>query len=301
MNETENIECQVTGDMWRKNVENLSNDIIKRKRHFNQKYDVDFSWFISKNTEEFAYFLGFFYADGYNNQKVGKITITLEEKDKEILEKFSDLFFGHRPILMYNVKCQTNNVNGVCSLNVGSKFISKLLSLLGASQNKTFKIRFPYWLDKSLHKHFIRGYFDGDGSIGKCNRNFNIGIASNWEFNSQLKDIILDETGLKFGIIKHGNISILYKGGNKNAKRFLDWLYSGGTIYLKRKYDRYQELLLERVRVDDLFDHVSFRKSKNYWYFRLPSKYGRDYTGGFLTEELAITAYKEKLDSFKNV
>ena len=73
------------------------------------------------------------------------------------------------------------------------------------------------------------------------------------------------------------------------------------TIYLKRKYDRYQELLLERVRVDDLFDHVSFRKSKNYWYFRLPSKYGRDYTGGFLTEELAITAYKEKLDSFKNV
>jgi len=299
MNEIKNTECQVIGNTLIKNENPLANGIIKRKEHFNQKYNVDFSWFDNKNTKEFAYFLGFFYADGSNNEHNGHLTISLKENDKEILEQFSSLFFGNRPVYVYNAKCQTNNSVRIASLTVVNKSLSKIMLDCGAMQCKTFKIRFPYWLDKSLYKHFIRGYFDGDGSCMKCGREYRLSIASNWEFNHQLQNIIFKETGLKFGIIRQGKISILYKGGNNNTRKFLDWIYDNAPICLKRKHDRYKELLLEQERVKKMFTYVSFRKSRNYWQFRLPSKYGRKYVGGFNTAEDATLAYKSKMESYK--
>ena len=137
--------------------------MIKRKKHHNQKYDINFDIFENVNTEEFAYFLGFFYADGYNNQKTGHINISLKYEDLEILEKFSKLFFGNRPIKIYNVKCQTNKNNKICNLSIGNKELTKILYDFGSPQNKTFKVRFPFWINKNLQRHFIRGYFDGDG------------------------------------------------------------------------------------------------------------------------------------------
>ena len=60
VNLIENIECDTIGKTLTKNDEKILPDIIIRERHHNQKYDIDFSWFDNKNTEEFAYFLGFF-------------------------------------------------------------------------------------------------------------------------------------------------------------------------------------------------------------------------------------------------
>jgi len=295
VNLIENIECDTIGKTLTKNDEKILPDIIIRERHHNQKYDIDFSWFDNKNTEEFAYFLGFFYADGYNNESTGRLAIVLKEDDKEILEKFSKLFFGNRNISSYNVKCQTNITNEVCSLVIVNMSLSKLVASYGAPQNKTFKIRFPYWLDKSLYKYFIRGYFDGDGSCMKCGTEYRISIASNWEFNHQLQDIIYKETSLKFGIIRSGKISILYKGGNKNTKKFLDWLYLDSLICLKRKYDRYKELLLQIEVRNNTPHHVNFRKDRNYWIFRLPLEFKRKPFGGFKTKMDAFEAYKCKL------
>jgi intein/homing endonuclease len=271
------------------------NDITIRKRHHSQKYDIDFSWFENANTEEFAYFLGFFYADGYNNEKQIKIAIVLKEQDKEILEKFSNLFFGNRPIRTYNIACQTNKNNAVCSLVVGNKELTKMLSSFGAPQNKTFKIRFPVWLHKDLYRHFIRGYFDGDGSCMKCKNQYRISIASNIEFNSQLKEIVKEYTNLEFDLRPHGKITTLYKGGNKNTIIFLNWLYDNSTIYLQRKYDRYKELLDVRKavqKIEDSYTHVFYCKPKNKWVSRLPNKYGRKWIGGFGTKEEAIQSYK---------
>lgn len=35
----------------------------------------------------------------------------------------------------------------------------------GCIENKTFKLKFPEFLSEELVPHFIRGYFDGDGSV----------------------------------------------------------------------------------------------------------------------------------------
>lgn len=288
-NSTDNGECDTIGKTLNLNEKNLLNDITGNW-HPRQKYEISLEPFISKSSEEFAYFLGFFYADGYNNIKKGKITITLKCLDKEILNIFSSLFFGNRPISEYSVRCQTNK-SKVCSLVIGSRKLSNLLASYGAYQNKTFKIRFPLWLGKNLQRHFIRGYFDGDGSITKCGKTYGLNIAGNNEFNQLLRNIIYKETGINFGIIPHGKITVLYKGGNRNTKLFLDWLYRDCFIRLSRKYDRYLELLKEVDRVNKNYSHVYFNKKDKKWICRLPNKYGRKMVGWYDTKEEALHAY----------
>ena len=40
----------------------------------------------------------YFFADGYNSEKEGKIKITLLEQDKDILEKAKKVFETNRPL-----------------------------------------------------------------------------------------------------------------------------------------------------------------------------------------------------------
>ena len=269
MNEIKNTECQVIGNTLIKNENPLANGIIKRKEHFNQKYNVDFSWFDNKNTKEFAYFLGFFYADGSNNEHNGHLTISLKENDKEILEQFSSLFFGNRPVYVYNAKCQTNNSVRIASLTVVNKSLSKIMLDCGAMQCKTFKIRFPYWLDKSLYKHFIRGYFDGDGCLSYtfAQRNNFFGnsflsvvtITSTEDFCLYLSQYIKGELGINSTLLcrhpeNHNNNRTLQISGNKQVIRLMDWLYKDTKLYLKRKYEKLL-VIKETIRKRDLIVH----------------------------------------------
>jgi DNA-binding transcriptional regulator WhiA len=290
MKETENNEWKVTGETLIKNEKTPEIDII-RKRHHNQKYDINFSIFEDANTEEFAYFLGFFYADGYNNEKSGHINISLKYKDLEILEKFSKLFFGNRPIRISSVRCQTNKDNKICSLSIGNRELTKILSNYGAPQKKTFKIRFPFWLNKNLQRHFIRGYFDGDGSIMKNKNNHSLNLVGNLEFNTELKSVIKDLINLDFGLIKQDKVTLLYKGGNRNTQKFLDWLYEDCKLFLVRKYNRYKGLLVERNRVKNLYSYVYYSPKNNKWISRLSSKHNRKWIGQYNTKEEAIYAY----------
>ena len=51
---------------------------------------INKNFFNKIDTEEKAYFLGFLYADGYNNTDRNSVALSLKEDDKEILEKYSE-------------------------------------------------------------------------------------------------------------------------------------------------------------------------------------------------------------------
>ena len=53
------------------------------------QYTFDTHFFDEINTQEKAYVLGFLFADGYNYEKRGVVSLSLQEKDKEILDKIS--------------------------------------------------------------------------------------------------------------------------------------------------------------------------------------------------------------------
>lgn len=149
----------------------------------------------------------------------------------------------------------------------GKHFCEKLLEY-GVYQNKSFKIRFPKFLDKKLIRHFVRGYLDGDGCIivglkeNKMTPTFRTAITGNIEFCTDLKDTIESIIDIN-GSILHNNTSNIvnyYINGTYNCKIFLDWLYYGSTIHLIRKYKLYQKLVKYTNTMKHKINHIYYKR-----------------------------------------
>ena len=141
---------------------------IKRGNLRNSKIKKDI--FNPVNTPEAAYILGFYIADGCINGN--KFVITLNEKDKEILEKIRDYM---SPITKLCYKSERTNKSGIVthpmySFSFTCKEIVSKLDELGLGQKKTYLEKsIKNVVPKELMWDFIRGYWDGDGNINSSN------------------------------------------------------------------------------------------------------------------------------------
>ena len=96
-----------------------------------------------------------------------------------------------------------------------------------------------------MYIHFIRGYFDGDGSVHFAkNRNCIVTITSTESFCSSIKDIIKEELNIHGCITDaschNGITKVLSISGKNQVKTFLDFLYKDSDIFLERKRKLYQ-------------------------------------------------------------
>jgi hypothetical protein len=216
-----------------------------------RKYSINHNAFNKIDNEQGAYFLGLLYADGYNQHDKGNVMLELIEKDKDILEEFNKFLGSNRPL--YEIK-NIENEQRRYRLSFTSMSICYDLANYGCMQNKTFKIKFPDFLDSNLSIHFIRGYFDGDGSI--VNYFFNkdtyrcfaphVSIAGNDSFILGMKNFIDDLfPSMKAKIIKDKrvtSISYLRIHSLKNVIVFLDLIYYNASVYFNRKHEVYRKL-----------------------------------------------------------
>lgn len=100
-------------------------------RHkYNKKY------FDVINTEAKAYFLGLLYADGCNvqNPNTGEISITLQEKDRDILEKLKQEIESDYPLLIYKPKSNKHQTHIV--FYVYGRYIANSLERQGCVKQK---------------------------------------------------------------------------------------------------------------------------------------------------------------------
>jgi len=201
-----------------------------------RKYNLNENFFDVLN-EKSAYWLGFLYADGYVRMKDGKsgeLKLKLKDTDRCHIEKFLTDIECSKPI-----KCGIDNKSKFCSVTVYSNLIVNKLFELGCVNNKTQKIRLPN-LNESLMNHFIRGYFDGDGSISKVkNRpnSFVVSICSNKNFN---EDII---KFLGYGKdIKFDNYSVIKINRLIEITKFRDYIYTNANTLLERKLIKFKEI-----------------------------------------------------------
>ena len=114
-----------------------------------RKYKINEEFFDSL-TSLSAYWLGFLYADGYQNS--AELIVHLSKKDHYHLLMLKNDMNSEHPIV---------ERNGIW-LRVGSKKLCLALNTLGCVQAKSLIVKFPL-LDDVLLPHFIRGVFDGDG------------------------------------------------------------------------------------------------------------------------------------------
>lgn len=230
----------------------LKKNLIKRRSYVeaNRNIKLNTQYFNIINTEEKAYILGFLYADGCNTLQ-NRVKLSLHEKDKEILEKIKDCI-GYKGTLKYLIK-EKPRANQ-WSLLISSKEISEDLSKLGCVPRKSLVLKFPNeeQVPSHLLSHFIRGYFDGDGgiSVGKVYSIHFVGTQEMLTGIMTTLDKELNITIKKLYNPKHTkgkNFYSLIINGRFQIKKILDFLYKDATIYLDRKYQRYQEFCKKQV------------------------------------------------------
>ena len=110
-----------------------------------------------------AWILGFIAADGYLPITKGaknKVVITLARKDEEVLERIAEE-------IEYTGKITQFENNGfLCSsLSFTSKSLREKIENYGIGNNKTFKLDKLPNLPEEYMIDFLRGFFDGDGSV----------------------------------------------------------------------------------------------------------------------------------------
>lgn len=218
-------------------------------------YKADYNYFDKIDSEDKAYWLGFLFADGciVDGDGSKRLQISLKSDDYKHLCKLKKSLNSTHPIHHRVIKSGKMQGKKYCSLFIRSDKLCDALIKLGCTPRKSLTLEFPK-LSKKLIPHFIRGYFDGDGTVF-------ISKEKHWR-NGKISDVIHyrflgTENFLKEidkNINLNGNIKkikgskaleLVYKR-NKKLKSFYNYLYSKGSIFLERKKLIFDTYLQER-------------------------------------------------------
>lgn len=264
-------------EMIRDNYErDLSSNLIQKKYHVSAsrlskifskygvsvkknihkgKYSFDKNFFYEQNPN-LAYFLGWVSSDGWIQEKSNNIGIEIQQSDKKVLEDISKAMKYTRPLRLFDR--ERRGQGKFCRFVIENAEIKKLLvekyEITPQKTTKNFCFNFQN-LDKKFWKDYIRGYFDGDGSIKKGNSlSFQIDSASLkmilalQQAIRELDDSISLSVGEREPHTEEENQNLeikhllpiyrLYCYG-ENAKKIFDLIYQDAEIYLERKHDKY--------------------------------------------------------------
>lgn len=243
-----------TSDISRLLNRTMSSIEIKAARMGLKKYPYicDYHYFDEVDTEEKAYWLGFLTADGWINKSkktnAGVVGIELQYGDIGHLKKFNKSIGGNYQITDRWRTCSisTKNPNKkhhTCVIRIFSVTMYETLCNFGFSNNKSYDFHVPE-IREDLIRHYIRGYFDGDGCLCFTNRSFHINFTT---ASKILNDDISNMLKLNnFNINEYNYVNdfntIMYKIDICHLQdkiNFLDWVYKDCSVYLDRKYKKY--------------------------------------------------------------
>lgn len=220
------------------------------------KYLVNEKFFDSWNPD-MAYILGYFYADGsledasYLRGKYIRVTSI----DRSTIENIKLKLGSQHTIVEYD---GYKNRKPRYLLRIGSIILYNNLIKLGLYPNKSLTITVPK-IPKKYTKHFIRGYFDGDGCVyfehgkGKNNKTIIKGLrtiftSGSKNFLSQLSKLLSENKICSVGrkvYSSHRSFQLRYS--TKDSLGLFLFLYEGNrdSLFLQRKYNTFHKYLSE--------------------------------------------------------
>lgn len=222
------------------------NNIDVYAQRFTRKYKLNEHYLDNIDTQEKAYIFGFLCADGSNSPSKSTISMCLQEGDKDILERMRCCFDSEKPLdfIDYSDKHDFGyTYQNQWRLNLFSTYLCKKLKEKGMVPRKSTHLKFPD-INEDLVSHFIRGYFDGNGTIlWDSQRGLRVGLVSTRDFCLQLQQIFYSSSGINVKLRESSNHNgittdfVLTKYAE--SIEFLHWIYKDATIYLQRKHDKY--------------------------------------------------------------
>lgn len=229
---------------------------------------VNHDFFNKINSEIKAYLLGYLLADGcvliepkkkngliYSYSK--RIAFTVAIDDLYCLELFK------KHVSPDSIIFQKHNSKGAvcrkmsCRLRINSKtIVDILINKYSILPNKTKDVEFKFDfsnIPQNLHRHFIRGFFDGDGWVTNVTsifaKNSKIGfVSTSKNFLIQLGDILSNSLDCNYNIYVDKscfilNLSVEGRSNIKSevlTKNILNYLYKDSNYFLERKFKKFK-------------------------------------------------------------
>lgn len=216
------------------NILKCNNIKVKKTK----KYSFNENYFEKIDTEEKAYWLGFIYADG--NVYKNTVCLKLGKKDKYHLTKFKNN-------LNATYKIESKNEGQAYRILLSSKKLCYDLKKHGVVPNKHDKLIFPNISD-NLIRHFIRGFFDGDGWICFSKNKFYLSFSScSSEIILSIRKIIKNNFKKdgsffvrKYNQFNWKDVFQLSYAAKEDVHKVLNYMYHDVNIYLDRKYNLFK-------------------------------------------------------------
>lgn len=207
---------------------------------YNCKHTCNIHFFDNIDSEESAYILGFILADGHVS-KQGSLMISLNRNDVDILKKINDSLGSDYPIT-------ENNSGKYVSLVISSRYITNKLNEIGLAHDKTYSLDFNKVLSNipsGLTMHFVRGMFDGDGSISIYEysyfkkHSYHFGYTGKYDVCRYISELF----GLNTKMVDEGNgIYTCVSSNHKTILSALHSMYDEASIYMDRKKKVFDEI-----------------------------------------------------------
>ena len=238
-------------------ISNIIKRNLRPREKGNRKYFVDEEYFSIIDTEDKAYWLGFLYADGYVLEKNNTLIAGLTLKDLDHIEKFKyDIKSTH---LIKNATTKNNY-----QFNIYNNNFTKHLVNQGCIPRKSFKIEFPKLKD-TLENHFIRGYFDGDGSVSATDKTLQLTICcASEKFLFDLVEKMKINANLKrYKIYKRKDGLLIYvNSSGEDILNIRKYLYKNSTTFLGRKKEVFDYIDSNILEIKKRIGKYSWQRRK---------------------------------------
>lgn len=229
---------------------------------FQRTLEIKHDYFNNIDTEGKAYLLGYIIGDGYIG-KDNRLSFGSSIDDEEVIKFAQQEISKNSKLEFSNYQQGAKFRKPQIKLRIKSKELCKTLSeKYSVHNNKTNDITFQFdfnLIDEYLLKHFVRGFFDADGSISfyvNKDRYFNFSfIFTSLNFCNQIGSIFykyFDYVPV-VNVVKSKNMNtyqLRFKCKDRNRRKRIemiyDWFYKDSNIYLTRKKNKF-ELYLNTV------------------------------------------------------
>ena len=229
--------------------------VVAPPRRLWRRYALDDSFFDVIDTEAKAYWLGFINADGCVHagpvgaagwQRHG-LSVKLKESDAGHLRKLKADMASESPV--YTVP-QRGRAGAGTEIVMSSPHLVESLIRLGVTPRKSLTAT-PWDGPEHLMRHYWRGMFDGDGSIGR-----NPGPRDKWHLKFVGSEAVIEAfrvwavaiTGSAAAKHPKDNIWMWTAGGLASPQALARELYGGATVYLDRKHALAMQLMAAPIR-----------------------------------------------------
>jgi hypothetical protein len=211
--------------------------------------------FFSEDSEMVFYWAGFIAADGSLSSR-NVLGIGLGMKDETHIELFRRDIKSNHPIKNYTIHNSKRNPkwndSKKAEIKLSSSYLPNDLFRFNIVQRKSLTYTFPKWLiTHPLLNHFMRGYFDGDGSwfVGPSKKTEQLffSLRGTPEFLTVYRSILEDKCCLperETDIRVNSGIGVLEYGGNGVASKIRDFLYRDAITFMQRKFDKVKDVVV---------------------------------------------------------